>query len=150
MRYAYLVLPAILLTGPNVKAGDDNREADRAAIKQAALDYIEGWYEGNAERMERSLHPELAKRIVNSDAKTGRSRLDQMGAMTLVQATRAGYGKKTPPDKQQKDVTILDIYGNTASVKVVATDWIDYLHIAKFNGKWVIINVLWELKPRNK
>ena len=38
--------------------------ADADAIKQTALDYIEGWYEGNAERMERALHPELAKRIV--------------------------------------------------------------------------------------
>jgi hypothetical protein len=45
---------------------------------------------------------------------------------------------------QQKDVTILDVFGNTASVRVVAADWIDYLHVAKFNGRWVI--VLWELK----
>src|SRR5262249_48228671 len=42
-------------------------EADLAAIKQTALDYIEGYYEGNAERMERALHPELAKRIVRTD-----------------------------------------------------------------------------------
>ena len=73
-----------------------------------------------------------------------------MSAMTLVQSTRTGYGKKTPPDKQQKDVTILDRYGNTASVKVIAADFIDYLHIAKFDGRWVIVNVLWELKPRPK
>jgi Putative lumazine-binding len=32
----------------------------------------------------------------------------------------------------------------------VATDWIDYLHVAKFNGRWVIVNVLWELKPQQK
>jgi hypothetical protein len=145
MRYATLGLSAILLTG-SISHGDSPSDADRAAIKQAALDYIEGWYEGNADRMERSLHPELAKRIVLTDSKTGRSRLDQMSAMTLVQTTRKAYGKQTPPDKQQKDVTILDVFGNTASVKVVAVDWIDYLHVAKFNGRWVIVNVLWELK----
>lgn len=39
-------------------------EADRTAIKQAALDYIEGWYEGNAERMEKALHTDLTKRGV--------------------------------------------------------------------------------------
>ncbi len=149
MPCAYLILPAILFMAPATDEGD-NRDADRAAIKQAALDYIEGWYEGNAERMERAVHPELAKRIVYTDAKSGRSRLDQMSAMTLVQGTRTGFGKKTPPDKQQKDVTILDVFGNTASVKIVATDWIDYLHVAKFSGKWVIVNVLWELKPRSK
>ncbi|HMG73547.1 MAG TPA: nuclear transport factor 2 family protein [Pyrinomonadaceae bacterium] len=123
--------------------------ADATAIKQTALDYIEGWYEGNAERMERALHPELAKRIVRTSPE-GYSRLDQMSAMSLVLGTRRGGGKNTPADKQQKDVTILDVYENAASVKVVASDWIDYLHMAKFNGRWVIVNVLWELKPQKK
>lgn len=120
-----------------------------AAIKQTALDYIEGWYEGNSERMERAVHPELAKRIVRTNPE-GRSRLDQQGAMTLVMNTRGGGGKDTPKERQEKQVTILDIYENSASVKVVASDWIDYLHMAKFNGRWVIVNVLWELKPQKK
>lgn len=124
-------------------------EADKAAITQTALDYLEGWYAGDGERMERALHPELAKRIVRSNAQ-GQSRLDQMSAMTLVQFTRRGGGKDTPKDKQQKDITILDVFGNAATVKAVATDWIDYLHIAKSNGRWVIVNVLWELKPKKE
>lgn len=124
--------------------------SDAEAIRQAALDYIEGWYEGNAERMERSLHPDLAKRIVRTNPETGRSRLDQMSAMGLVQGTRSGFGKNTAKEKQQKEVTILDRFENAASVKVVAADWIDYLHLAKFNGRWVIVNVLWELKPTQK
>ena len=123
--------------------------ADADAIKQTALNYIEGWYEGNADRMESSLHPELAKRIMRSNPQ-GQSRLDQMGAMTLVQFTRRGGGKQTPKENQQKDVTILDVFENAASVKVVAADWIDYLHMAKSNGKWQIVNVLWELKPAKK
>lgn len=137
----------LMILSVNVKA--QTADADKAGIKQAALDYIEGWYEGNADRMEKALHPELAKRIVRTSPE-GRSRLDQMGAMTLVQFTRGGGGKSTPKDKQEKEVTILDVFGNTASVKVVASDWIDYLHIAKFNGRWVIVNVLWELKPQQK
>ena len=124
--------------------------ADQAAIKQAALDYIEGWYEGSAERMERALHPELAKRIVQTNRQNNQSRLDQMSALSLVQGTRRGGGKNTPKERQQKDVTILDLYENAASVKIIASDWIDYLHLAKFNGKWVIINVLWEFKPEKK
>jgi hypothetical protein len=119
---------------------------DSSAIRQAALNYIEGWYEGNAERMEKALHPELAKRIVTTDAKNGRSRLGQMSAMTLTQSTRNGGGKDTPKEKQQKDVTILDIYGNSASAKIIASGWIDYLHLARWNGEWKIVNVLWELK----
>src|SRR5262245_63765150 len=139
------LLLVIVLVAAAIRA-DAQSATDAAAIKQAAVDYIEGWYEGNAERMERAVHPELAKRIVQTNAQ-GRSRLDQMSAMTLVLGTRRGGGKDTPADKQQKDVTILDVYENAASVKVVASDWIDYLHVAKFNGRWVIVNVLWELKP---
>lgn len=119
--------------------------SDTELIKQTALDYIEGWYEGNAERMERALHPDLAKRIVRTDDR-GRNSLGQMSAMTLVQLTRA-HDSQTPKEKQQKDVTVLDIFNNAASVKIVASDWIDYLHMAKWRGRWVIVNVLWELKP---
>jgi AcrR family transcriptional regulator len=35
---------------------------EQELITQAALDYFEGWFEGDAARMERALHPELAKR----------------------------------------------------------------------------------------
>lgn len=123
--------------------------ADSAAIKKAALDYVEGWYEGNPERMERALHPELAKRIVRTD-QNGRSRLEQMSAMTLVQGVKRGGGKNTPVEQQQKDVFILDIYENTASAKAIMSGWIDYLHLAKWYGEWKIVNVLWELKPQKK
>jgi Putative lumazine-binding len=139
------VVVALLFVAVTVNA----QTAPEAAIKQTALDYLEGWYEGNAERMERAVHPELAKRIVRTNPE-GRSRLDQQSAMTLVLNTRGGGGKDTPKERQEKQVTILDIFENSASVKVVASDWIDYLHIAKFNGRWVIVNVLWELKPQKK
>jgi hypothetical protein len=122
--------------------------ADSSGIRQAALDYIEGWYEGNAERMERALHPELAKRIVNTDPRNRRNSLGQQSALTLVINTRAGGGKETPVAEQRKDVRILDIFGNTASVRIDASTWVDYLHVAKWNGRWVIVNVLWELRPQ--
>lgn len=149
-KFNLMLLFAMFLVSVTARAQNPGSDADAAAIKQTALDYIEGWYEGNPERMERALHPELAKRIVQTDPKSGRSRLDTMGAMTLVQRVKAGGGTKTPKDQQQKDVTILDVFENAASVKVVASAWIDYLHVAKFDGRWVIVNVLWELKPPKK
>jgi hypothetical protein len=121
--------------------------ADSLAIRAAALDYIEGYYEGDGARMERALHPELAKRIVRTNDQ-GRSMLQQMSAMSLVLGTRAGGGKDTPVAERHKDVTIFDIYQNAASAKIYASGWVDYLHLAKWNGRWVIVNVLWELHPR--
>lgn len=146
IRLVVLFAP-ILLALPGASRAQS--AADSAAIRATALDYIEGWYQGDAERMERALHPELAKRMVSADA-SGASQLNHMGADQLVAATRAGYGKATPEAERRMDVTILDIYENAASVKVVAKDWIDYLHVVKFNGHWVIMNVLWELTPEAK
>ncbi len=122
-------------------------DIEREAIRRAALNYAEGWYEGNADKMESALHPDLAKRIVRTNDK-GQSGLGQMSAMSLVQGTRTGSGKHTPTGEQQKDVTILDVIGGAATVKLEMRDWVDYMHIGKFNGKWVIVNVLWELKPK--
>jgi len=141
-----LVLGCLLILIASASHARAQTPSDADLIKQTALDYIEGWYEGNAERMERALHPELAKRIVRTDDH-GRSNLGQMGALTLITFTRGGGGKNTPKEKQQKDVTVLDIFGNAASAKIVASDWVDYLQLAKWNGRWVIVNVLWELKP---
>jgi hypothetical protein len=142
-RLSFLSLLVIFLLPRALSA---QSAADSAAIRATALDYIDGWYAGDAARMERALHPELAKRIVITDAQ-GRSRLGQQSAMTLVQNTQHGGGKDTPAEQRRDEVKILDIFQNTASVRIQASSWVDYLHIAKSNGRWVIVNVLWEMDP---
>jgi hypothetical protein len=117
------------------------------AIRQTALDYTEGWYEGSAERIERALHFHLAKRSVVHDAAQGMDVLRPMSGLELAVGAREGGGREIPTERQQKDVTVLDVFENVASVKVVASDWIDYVHMAKMNGRWVIVNVLWAWKP---
>jgi Putative lumazine-binding len=137
----FLVASAISIFGQS--------DADKEAIKRTALNYAEGWYEGNADKMESSLSPDLAKRIARTNPQ-GQSSLGQMTAMALVQGTRGGSGKSTPKEEQQKDVTIYDILGGAATVKLEMRDWVDYMHIAKLNGKWVIVNVLWDMKPKKQ
>jgi hypothetical protein len=142
---AVSMIAAVLVSGQHPVRAQTPASSDEAAIRQTALDYIEGWYEADATRMERALHPELAKRMVAPDTR-GHSRLNQMSALALVQSTRAGGGSHTPKELQQKDVTILDHFNNAAVVKIVASGWVDYLEEVKFDGQWKIINVLWELK----
>jgi Putative lumazine-binding len=148
MRNAQLTLLIASLALAPISVSSAQGRSDSAAIRQAALDYIQGWYTGDATRMEGALHPELAKRIVRSDA-LGNFRLDQQSAMTLVQNTRRGYGKETPEADRHDDVRILDIYRNAASVRIDASQWVDYLQLAKWRGRWVIVNVLWELKSKS-
>jgi Putative lumazine-binding len=143
----FTVLVLTLLAAPAARA---QTGADTSGIRGAALDYAEGWYAGDADRMARALHPELVKRIVVGDTATKRAFLQTMGATSLVNATRHGYGKRTPADRQQKDVTVLDVFGNAAVAKIVMADWIDYLQLGKVDGRWLIVNVLWEQKPERK
>ena len=143
-RFAFAVIAALIALGPAPSVAQT--PADSAAIRQAALDYIEGYYEGDAARMERALHPELAKRILRVDPQ-GRSFVSNMGASQLVAGTRDGGGRDVPAAVRRTDVTILDIFRNAASARIDAGGWIDYLHLAKADGRWVIVNVLWEIRP---
>ena len=42
------------------------------------------------------------------------------------------------------------MFGNAAVAKVVMADWIDYLQLVRVDGRWLIVNVLWERKPERK
>jgi len=130
--------------------GEDRPQPEHAAITETALDYIEGWYTADATRMEQALYPELAKRVLVRDPRTGKGRIDHMGAMRLVQRTRARKDKAIKLSDVQREVVILDVFENAASVKVVGPDWVDYLHLSKLGGRWQIVNVLWEFNPATK
>lgn len=133
-----LFLLALTTLAPSLHA---QSAADSAAVRATALDYIEGYYNADTVRMARALHPDLVKRIVSKGKE-----IHGMTAAELIQAT--GSHPPVPEARQTRDVTILDIYRGAAAVKIVASDWIDYLQLGRIDGQWKIINVLWELKPR--
>ena len=143
MKQLLLLVSAVLLL-PQVAAAQT--AADSAAIRGAALDYIEGWYTGDAVRMERALHPELAKRILMANQNEPGKHFMHMTAAELIEGAGRGGGSGSPAEEQRKEVRILDIFRGTASVRVDAQTWVDYLHVAKDNDGWVIINVLWEMR----
>jgi hypothetical protein len=108
---------------------------DRTAIIAAATDYIEGWLEGDPERMARALHPDLVKREVHDGTIATNYTRDQM-----VEFTEAGYGREL---ERGFTVSILDAYGDMAAVRVTSV-YVDYLHVARFADGWKLLNVLWQ------
>ena len=121
---------------------------DEQAIKQAAVDYMESYYNSNQSQMEGALHEELAKRRVIE--REGYQLVKNMGYTELVSLTKLN-GKKWAKHKDQPlvvDVKVLDIDGNIASIKASSNQYnfYDYMHLAKVNGEWKIINVLWDTK----
>ncbi|HEY7779972.1 MAG TPA: nuclear transport factor 2 family protein [Ktedonobacterales bacterium] len=123
----------------------DPEDADRAAIRRTAMDYLCGWYEGDAERMRRALHPELAKRAILTDPQTGARRFHHLTQADMVAQTTRGGDSDVPPDQRYYDVAILDRYGDIASVRAESYLYVDYLHMARAeaDGHWVIVNALW-------
>lgn len=116
-------------------------EADRAAVTAAVLDYFEGWFDGDAERMRRALHPELAKRSFGQDA--GRTpTLATDTADEMVEATGAGYGRARAGDRRL-DIRIDDISAGIASVSVDCWSYVEYLHLVSTPDGWKIVNALW-------
>ncbi|SHG68566.1 nuclear transport factor 2 family protein [Flagellimonas flava] len=118
---------------------------DSLEIKQAALDYIESQHNVKPEQFERSAHPRMVKRTFWTNKATQKEYLRETftDAMVLLAQTYNQNGDRFPANPK-KEVIILDVFDKTASVKLIADDWIDYMHIVKLNGKWQIVNVLWQ------
>ena len=143
MRRLTQVLAVLLLPTAAIALDD----ADRLAITAAALDYGEGWYQADAARMKRAVHPDLAKRMIYTDPTSKSSHLHHMDAPSLIEATRKGGGSSVPGADGTTRVEILDVFENAAIVKVIGPEWVDYLHLGRWNGQWLIVNVLWEFRP---
>jgi hypothetical protein len=117
-------------------------KADEIAIRAAALDYLEVWYEGNAERMDRALHPDLIKR--NVVTKSGKAGLRTLTKDQMVEFTRNGGGRNAPAAKRAVSVVILEATPMIAAAKAESGEYCDYLQLAKVDGAWKIVHVLWE------
>ncbi len=141
MQGVCLAVAMALTAGAQTPAPADQ---DKAAVRQAAYDYGEGFYEGTAERMERAVHPAVIKRGLVSPPAGGGLILAPMNAETLVETTRRGGGKQTPADKRNISFALLHISDYAATAKIFTAQFNDYLHLVKQDGRWRIANVLWQ------
>lgn len=118
---------------------------DTLEIKQAALDYIESQHSPNPTQMERALHPRMVKRTFLKDKATGKDYIRETSTESMILLAES-YNMKGDkfPVSPKKEIRLLDVSEKTASVKLIADEWIDYMHIVKLNGSWKIINVLWQ------
>ena len=149
MKKLSMIALFVALTLPGFAAQAQSND-EREAVKQAVLDYVEGVYNIDPARIERSVHPDLAKRgywrAQGKEAYTN-------GKMTFAQLVEVAktWNKEGKLSKDApKDITIFDVLDQTASAKLVAQWGIDYFHLAKYDGKWMIVNVLWQSPPPKK
>jgi len=120
---------------------------DIEAITDVARDYIEGWLDGDDKRMSRCLHPDLVKRTIYRDADRGDWRLGRPAdAEAMVGWTREGEGRTAVAHERMFEITVQDVFRHIATVKVLSHPYMDYLHVAKIGDRWLIVNVLWEVR----
>jgi hypothetical protein len=115
------------------------------AIRTTVMDYVEGWYDGDVERMNRSLHPRLAKRALKFWGESSEPTFVDLTKVDMMRYTMAGGGSDVPRDKLYYKVIILDVYEETATVRAESSAYIDYLHLVKENDQWLIVNVLYTI-----
>ncbi|MBG6129261.1 hypothetical protein IWQ47_000046 [Aquimarina sp. EL_43] len=124
---------------------------DSLDIKQVALDYLEAQHNVNPKQFERAAHPRMVKRTFWKNKATNKEYLRETFTdfMVILSEFYNSNGDKFPK-KPKKEVIILDVFDKTASVKLIADEWIDYMHIVKINGTWKIVNVLWQFNDSSK
>ncbi len=147
MRPSILAALLLILAIPPAYAETD--PATLKAIEATAYDYVDGQLEGDAARVARALHPDLAKRAVRpSPDKDELLALRRMSKDELVELTRQGV-LKTPKEQWDRSVRVLDVTGNVAVARVETPWFVDYFHMGRFGDRWVIVNAMWQPKPRN-
>ena len=119
--------------------------ADEDAVRAGVSDYIEGWFDGDAERMERALHPELAKRCRGIEGDDPDA-LETLSAREMIDATADGEGQREDAPDRQIDIEIDYLSDDIASVRCGCHRYVDLLQLVRMPEGWRIVNAAWELR----
>ena len=119
---------------------------EEKAIREVALDYLEGWYSADTIRMAKALSKDLKKRgfIINNKAK--KEIIANATYPQMIRWTGEREDQLTLDNNIELKVEIIDIGERIANVKTTTPDFIDYIHLGKIDGEWKIYNVIWEFK----
>ena len=130
----------------NLAVAVDSKGPEYLAVEAAILDYVEGIYQVDSTRIERSVHPQLRKRgyWYNKEKATYYDNLDMTYSELVNLAANWNKSGENANADSPKQIDIYDINDRTASAKLTAEWGIDYFHLAKLEDRWMIMNVLWQ------
>ncbi len=126
-------------------------EEDHKAVKAAILDYVDGLYQADSTRIERSVDTTLRKiGYYYAPNKKWRDNLPMTHQQLSRLAARWNKDGDRASDKSPKEIEIYDVNTKTASAKLTAEWGVDYFHLAKVNNQWKIFNVIWQSLPNTE
>lgn len=121
-------------------------------VEAAILDYVEALYQADSTRIENSVSPKLRKvgYWFNNRDSSYRDNTEMTYQQLVSLAARWNVDGKRTTKNSPKEIEIYEIYDKTASARLVAEWGIDFFHLGKFDGKWQIVNVMWQSTPKSK
>ena len=123
--------------------------ADSAGARRAALDYLEGFYEGDSTKHLRSIRPDVFKYGFWIPRDSTRYQGERMTWPEFMDYTRRFKARgATTPATAPRMVRLLDMMDVTAAARVDAWWGTDYLLLGKYDGRWMVSSVLWQSPPR--
>jgi hypothetical protein len=140
LRFASILLPFATLALATMAWTRSAAGNESAAVTGVAQNYMSAYYTADAALMQRVLHPDFHKRTLRTV--NGHTEITEDTALSMMEGVRAGSGRTFPPDQRVQKIQVLDIYKDAASVKVVTSRWIDYMHLTRLNGEWRVLDVV--------
>jgi len=138
-----LISPAMILLLP--ADAESQSDADRKAVEEAVLDYVEGIYLVQPERIERSVHKDLRKLGYWRQDSSAEYREAPMSYQQLYDlAARWNANGQVDPETAPKKIVVFDVLDKTAAAKLTAAWGVDYFQLGKYDDTWMIVNVLWQ------
>lgn len=119
---------------------------EKTAIEKAILNYVEAFYEADTSKAYESVITDLAKR---GYYQKGLEVVEtKMSFEQLIRLAKRWNASQNITPESPKKITVFEVLDKIATAKVEALWGVDYFHLAKVNGKWMIINVLWQDHPK--
>ena len=112
---------------------------DIDAVRQVVLDYFQGWFDGDVQRMDRALHPDLVKR---SNQRHTAETIPIVTKAAMLEYTRQGEGN-ADRGSGRLDIDVVDIHQDIANVIVHGGVYHEYLQLIRIGDDWKIANALW-------
>ena len=148
--YSFSTIALLILTFAFNNTKDSIKDhPEYEGVHASLTDYVNGLYLVDSTRIEKSVHKELRKRgyWYNEEQKKYYDNLDMSFEQLRHLSATWNINGESANEDSPKQIDIYDINDRTASAKLTAEWGIDYFHLAKLDGHWYIMNVLWQSIP---
>ena len=142
------VLSSLILLG----AYTSSAQAPQEEVTNAVKDYVDAFYYGDTTKIHQSISHDVVKYgYYIPKGKTvyeGEPMSFQEMINYAVDVKKRGVSANV--EKFPRKIEVLDVQDQTANAKLTAWWGIDYLLLAKLQGRWMITHVLWQSPPPKK